>query len=87
MFSPQVCLSDPSLLLGLSGQMGANGFYGSQGAPGPRGDRGETGPKGLQTNIEIFGEPGEKGLAGNLFYSIEHHSLVLKLLFTLSQSG
>lgn len=76
--SLSVCLSDPSLLLCLSGQTGANGFCGSQGAPGPRGDQGETGPKGLQTNIEIVGEPGEKGLAGNLFCSTEHHSLVLK---------
>lgn len=66
--------------------MGANGFCGSQGAPGPRGDQGETGPKGLQTNIEIFGEPGEKGLAGNLFYSIEYHSLVLKLVFIVLHS-
>lgn len=44
--------------------MGIDGVRGSQGPQGQQGDRGETGPKGIQTAVEMYGDPGDSGVAG-----------------------
>ena len=47
-----------------------SGVRGSQGPLGPQGDRGEPGQKGIQTDVEMYGDPGDSGASGTRFYSV-----------------